>query len=109
MKRRLTFFAPLAMAALLAPALSADVKTREHTLTKFEGFLGGLANRFGGQAAKEGITSTVAVSGSRMSSINDLTGQIVDLREEKVYILDVKRKEYKVTTFEELREKMRQA
>jgi hypothetical protein len=62
-----------------------------------------------GKAAKEGITSTVAVKGNRKASISDAGGQIVDLSEEKVYNLNVGKKEYTVTTFEEIRQKMREA
>jgi hypothetical protein len=67
-------------------------------------------NLFGGKSAKEGVVSTVAVSGDRkMITTGDTTGQIVDLREEKIYDLDLRRKTYKVTTFEELRRQMREA
>ena len=38
-----------------------------------------------------------------------VTGQIIDLSEEKIYDLDMRRKTYKVTTFEELRRQMRGA
>ena len=94
-------------AGLIVP-LSADVKTRERTQVKFEGFLGGIMNRMSGQGA-DGLTSTVAVRGSRKSSMNDRTGQIIDLAEERVYEIDVRRKEYRVTTFEEMRERLRKA
>jgi len=40
---------------------------------------------------------------------NDATGRIIDLAEEKVYDIDYKRKEYKVTTFAELRKKWQDA
>jgi hypothetical protein len=89
--------------ALVVPALHADVKTRQRTQFKLEGVLGGLANMFGGKAAREGVTSTVAVKGARKAILGETTGQIIDLAEEKVYDLDIRRKEYKVTTFAELR------
>ena len=54
-------------------------------------------------------TSTVAVKGDRKATINDTTGQIIDLAEEKVYDLDLKKKSYKVTTFAELRRRMEEA
>ena len=63
-------------------------------------------NIFGGKAAREGVTSTVVVKGDRKATMNDETGQIVDLAEEKVYDLDLKKKTYKVTTFAELRRRM---
>jgi len=44
-----------------------------------------------------------------MTTTGDNTAQIIDLREEKIYDLDVRRKTYKVTTFEELRRQMREA
>ncbi len=44
-----------------------------------------------------------------MLSMNDTTGEIVDLREEKVYQLDVKKKTYTVVTFAELRKQMEDA
>jgi len=92
----------------LAGTVSADVKTREKTLVTFEGALGGIMNRFSGQG-EDGVTSTVAVSGSRKAAMNERTGQVIDLAEEKVYEVDVRRKEYRVTTFEEMRERLRQA
>jgi hypothetical protein len=98
-------------AGVLATAVvHADVKTREKTTVKFEGMLGTMANMFGGSAMKDGITSTVAVKGSRMLRMSDAAGRIVDLDEQKVYTLDPKKKEYKVLTFAEIRaeaEKMR--
>jgi hypothetical protein len=95
--------AVLACLAVLAPALRADVTTRRKTQVKFEGLLGSIVNRFGGSAAKNGIESTIAIKGNRMSTISDQTGKIIDLGEEKVYDLNVKKKEYTVTTFDELR------
>jgi hypothetical protein len=105
MKRILAFCAAI---LLIAPALLADVKTTEKTTFKLEGFLGRVVNVFGGSAARDGVTSTVAVKGSRMSRVSDATGQIIDLSEEKVYDVDVKKKEYKVTTFEELRRRLKE-
>ena len=91
--------------ALVAPALHADVKTTEKATLKLEGMLG----KFLGGAAKDGIVSTVAVKGSRKSSMNDKTGEIIDLTEEKVYRIDVKKKEYKVVTFAQLRKEWEEA
>jgi hypothetical protein len=99
----------LVMAALAVPAVRADVKTREKTLVKFEGLLGGAFKLFGGSAAKDGITSTVAVKGARKASVSDTTGDIVDLVEQKVYRLDVKKKEYRVVTFAQLRKEWEDA
>jgi hypothetical protein len=49
------------------------------------------------------------VKGSRKATLNDATGQIIDLSEEKVYDLDMRKKTYKVTTFEELRRRLEEA
>lgn len=106
------FFAALALVTAVAgltTSLYADVKTREKVTFKLEGFLGRMMNVFGGSAAKDGVTSTVAVKGDRLSRISDTTGQIVDLAEQKVYDLDVKKKEYRVTTFAELRRRLQEA
>jgi hypothetical protein len=71
--------------------------------------LGRMVNMFGGKAAREGVTSTVAVKGDRKATMNDATGQIIDLAEEKIYDLDLKKKSYRVTTFAELRRRMEEA
>jgi hypothetical protein len=96
----------VACAAGMAGVARADVKVQDKTLVKFEGLLGGVVNLFGGKAAKEGVTSTVAVKGDRRARLGDTTGEIVDLAEEKVYELDLKNKTYKVTTFAEVRKRM---
>ncbi|MEO5740413.1 MAG: hypothetical protein ABIS29_07445 [Vicinamibacterales bacterium] len=99
----------LAIALAAAPA-HAEVKKEERNAVSFAGMLGKVFNLFGGKSAKEGVLSTVAVSGDRkMTTTGDSTGQIVDLREEKIYDLDLRRKTYKVTTFEEIRRQMREA
>ena len=90
-------------------APSADVRKDEKTHVEFGGALGTVVNIFGGKAAREGVTSSVAVKGDRKATLNDSTGQIVDLAEEKVYDLDLKKKTYKVTTFDELRRRMEEA
>jgi len=71
--------------------------------------LGRMFNMFGGKAAREGVASTVAVKGNRKATLNDSTGQIIDLTEEKVYDLDLKKKSFKVTTFAELRRQIEEA
>jgi len=99
----------LPLVALLGSPLAAEVKTREKTLIKFEGMLGRVVGMFGGKAAREGIVSTSAVKGDRKATLNENTGQIIDLGEEKVYDVDYRKKEYRVTTFEELRRRMKEA
>lgn len=98
---------PLMMLAA-APA-SAEVKTRDKTQIKFEGMLGRMFNLFGGKSAKEGVEGKTAVKGNRKATLTGNTGQIIDLSEEKVYDIDVKKKQYTVTTFAELRRRMQEA
>jgi hypothetical protein len=98
----------LTLALASIPVLHADVKTEEKNLVTLGGVLGRMMNLFGGKAAKEGVISTVAVSGDRKMTANDTRGQIIDLNEEKVYDLDIKKKTYTVTTFDELRRKFQQ-
>ncbi len=95
--------------AALTASVSADVRADEKTHVEFAGVLGRVVNFFGGKAAREGVTSSIAVKGNRKATLNDSTGQIIDLAEEKVYDLDLKRKSYKVTTFAELRRRMEEA
>jgi hypothetical protein len=97
------------LACLSGAVARADVKTQEKGHVKFEGALGRVVNFFGGKAAREGIVSTVAVGGDRKATLNDASGQIIDLGEEKVYDLDLKKKTYKVTTFEEVRRRIQEA
>ena len=103
--------APLAIALAIgsSAALFADVKTQERTRVQFEGALGKVVNFFGGKAAREGIVNAVALKGDRMISTNDTTGEIVDLKEERVYELDMKKKTYTVVTFAEMRKQMEEA
>jgi hypothetical protein len=103
----------LALAACLAlgstQALRADVRSDQRTKFQLAGALGKVVNFFGGKAAREGVTSSVAVKGNRMMTMNDSTGQIIDLTDEKIYDIDVRKKSYKVTTFAELRRQMDEA
>lgn len=87
----------------------AAVKTEETSKIQFSGMMGRMVNMFGGKAAREGVTETVAVKGNRKLTMGDNTAQIVDLDEEKVYDLDLKNNSYKVTTFEEIRRRMQEA
>jgi hypothetical protein len=99
----------LVLSVLAAGPAHADVKTREKGQVKFEGMLGTMMRMFGGKAAAEGVVSQNAVKGNRKATFNELTGRIVDLGEEKIYDLDMKKKTYEVTTFEELRRRIREA
>jgi hypothetical protein len=91
-----------------SPARAA-VKTQETSKVQFAGMLGHVVNFFGGKAAREGVTDTVAVKANRKRTTSDTTGQIIDLDEEKIYDLDLHGKSYRVTTFEEMRRKMQEA
>jgi hypothetical protein len=110
MKRLLTTCA-LAFSMVAASALtaSAEVKTKDKAQVKFEGTLGRMINLFAGKAAKEGVVSSNAVKGDRKATFDDSMGRIVDLREEKIYELDMKKKTYKVTTFDEVRRQLKEA
>src|SRR5581483_7046435 len=100
-KRLLISVVAAALVAVAMPSLRADVKTVEKRQFKLAGALGAFINHFSGQA--DGVTDTVAVKGNRKSQIDNARGEIIDLGEEKVYTLDVKKKEYTVKTFAQLR------
>ncbi len=109
--KRLSTIAALTLTGFMLSSYSlrADVRADQKSHVEFAGMLGRMVNVFGGKAAREGVTTSVAVKGDRKASINDTTGQIVDLAEEKVYDLDLKKKSYKVTTFAELRRRWEEA
>jgi hypothetical protein len=111
MAHRPTVTAALALgvALLSSHAVRADVRADEKSKVEFSGMLGRMYNMFGGKAAHDGVVQAVAVKGDRKASMNDTTGQIIDLAEEKVYDIDIKKKSYKVTTFAELRKRMEDA
>lgn len=108
--RRVVFgFVFVVFLASTTAIVSADVRSDQRVRFQLGGAIGKLVNMFGGKGAREGVTSTVAVKGNRKATLSDSTGQIIDLSEEKIYEVDYKKKEYKVTTFEELRQRMREA
>ena len=99
----------LLVALCASPAL-ADVKIRDKGSVKLEGFLGRMVGMFGGKAARDGVVTSRAVKGDRkIELVGDSSGRIVDLKEEKIYELDLKKKTYTVTTFEEVRRRLREA
>ena len=105
--RRLSFAATLIV--LLSSSLAADVRSDQRVKFQLGGALGKMINMFS-KGAREGVTTMVAVKGNRKATINgDTSGQIIDLTEEKIYDLDLKKKTYKVTTFAELRRQMQEA
>jgi hypothetical protein len=99
----------LSIVALSSASAQAEVKTRDKGQVKFEGMLGRMVGIFGGKAAREGVVSTNAVKGDRKATMNDSTGRIVDLAEEKVYELDLKKKTYTVVTFAQMRQQLKEA
>jgi hypothetical protein len=109
MRRSLLVGVTLCLVLGLAVGLGADMKSRQKTQVKFEGMLGRMMGMFGGKAAKEGVISTVAISGDRMMTVNDQSGELIDLAAEKVYSIDFKGKSYKVKTFAEIRKEWEEA
>jgi hypothetical protein len=109
--RRVSLSAALVICALTlaSSTLSADVRSDQRVKFQLGGAIGKLVNMFGGKGAREGVTSTVAVKGNRKATMSDISGQIIDLTEEKIYDLDVKKKTYTVTTFAQLRKQMEDA
>ena len=96
-----------AMLMLAVPSLvQAGVKTEENTSVQLGGPLAAIQSLFGGgKAAKEGIVTTTAVVGERRLTRGGDAGQIVDLAEQAVYDLDLKKKTFTVTTFAELKQR----
>jgi hypothetical protein len=108
-RSRIALVCSLCAVLAFTVALKADVRTEDKALVRFEGMLGRVVGIFGGKAAREGVKTTTAVKGNRKATMTDTTGQIVDLDEEKIYELDIRRKTYKVTTFADLRKRMEEA
>jgi len=109
MRKSFVVAGTLCLVLALAAGLRADVKSSHKTQLKFEGMLGRAVSMFAGKAAKEGVVSSVAVSGDRMMSVTGQTGELVDLAAEKVYQIDFKGKSYKVKTFAEIRKEWEEA
>lgn len=99
----------LCLTVAFAGAVRADVREDQRTKFQLAGVLGKMVNMFGGKGAREGVESTVVVKGDRKFTSNGTTGTLIDLAEEKVYDIDMKRKTYKVATFAELRRQMEEA
>ena len=79
MRRSLVAGLTLCLVLGLAAGLGADMKSRQKTQVKFEGMLGKMMGMFGGKSVKEGVVSTVAISGDRMMTVTGQTGELVDL------------------------------
>jgi hypothetical protein len=108
-RRAITCTATVALVSISSLSLRADVRADEKTRFEFAGMLGKFVNMFGGKGAREGVMTTIAIKGDRAARMNEENGQIIDLAEEKIYDVDVKKKTYKVTTFAELRRRMEEA
>lgn len=102
-------WAALVIVAAASTVVSADIRSDQRVRFQLGGAVGKLVNMFGGKGAREGVTSTVAVKGSRKATLSDTTGQIIDLAEEKIYDLDMKNKTYRVTTFAQVRAELEKA
>lgn len=109
--RRMSRIAALTLTALVLSSypLRADVRSDQKAHVQFAGMLGRMFNLFGGKAAREGVTTSIALKGDRKATTTDTSEQIIDLAEEKVYDVDLKKKSYTVTTFAELRRRMEEA
>jgi hypothetical protein len=109
--KRTGSIAALTLGAVLLSTYSirADVKADEKIKAELGGMLGGVMKVFGGRAAREGVTSTVIVKGDRKATVHEDNEQIIDLGEEKIYDVDLKKKSYRVTTFAELRRQFEEA
>src|SRR5687768_17491326 len=92
-----------------AALCQADARVERKTTVKFGGAIGGVLNRLGGKATKEGVVETTTVKGTRRASMSANAGEIVDLGEEKIYQLDLDDKSYRVMTFAELRRQAEEA
>ena len=109
MRRLVVWVCAVCVFASASAVLSADVRSDQRVKFQLGGMVGKLVNMFGGKGAREGVTTTVAVKGNRKATLSESTGQIIDLSEEKIYDLDMKKKTYKVTTFAQLRAEMEKA
>ena len=109
MRRLVASSVVVCMFVASSAVLSADIRSDQRVKFQLGGMVGKLVNMFGGKGAREGVVSSVAVKGNRKATMSDTTGQIIDLSEEKIYDLDMRRKTYKVTTFAQLRAEMEKA
>ena len=107
--KRAGWMAVVGLAAAVASiGVRADVKTQEKTTFKMEGLLGAFVNRAAGGA--NGRTTSIALQGDRLAqSADNNTSTIVDLKEERIYTVDVRKKEYSFVTFAEMRAQIEKA
>ena len=107
--RRLVLCSVVTLFVISSQVVSADVRSDQRVKFALGGAVGKLLNMFGGKGAREGVTTTVAVKGNRKATMSESGGQIIDLTEEKIYDVDLKKKTYKVTTFAQLRAEIEKA
>ena len=72
--RRVACVCACVLTLLWSDVLSADVRTDQKVKFQLGGVLGKVVNMFGGRAAREGVTSVVAVKGNRKATLSDATG-----------------------------------
>lgn len=95
-------------AGLTAGICFADVNIEQKTQFHLQGAVGALVNAFS-RTAREGATSTTIVKGDRKLTRTGDSGEIIDLNEEKVYMIDFARKTYTVKTFDQIRKEYEDA
>ena len=110
--KRVTAVSALTLVACLlsTPSIRADVRADEKIARRVRRH----ARPHGEHLRRQGGARRHDVDGRRQRrpqghAQRPTTGQIIDLGEEKIYDLDLKRKSYTVTTFAELRRRMEEA
>jgi hypothetical protein len=99
-RHRTPLFVVLILVSLgIGATLDASGKTRVRVSTKFDGILARLADQLGATSVKDGLTASCAVQGNRLLCLGETSGTLVDLDEQKVYLLNPKKKDYTVQTF----------
>lgn len=88
--------------ALTATVCLADATVEQKTQFHLSGALGAVVNVFS-RTAREGATSTTVIKGDRKLTRTGDSGELIDLGDEKVYMIDFGRKSYTVKTFADLR------
>jgi hypothetical protein len=87
---------------LSASVALADANVEQKTQFHISGAVGAIVNVFS-RTAREGATSTTIIKGNRKLTRTGDSGEIIDLGEEKVYMVDFARRAYTVKTFADLR------
>lgn len=94
---------------LVGSAVFADATMNQLLKMRFTG-AGKVINIFAGKAAKEGLETTIAISGDRQATKTGRDIEVIDLSEQMIWRYSVNRKgkakKCKATTFDELREQL---